>query len=421
VDAAIESWAEALDSGDGTVDRTQAGGLHRKIGSGHWHKGDRAASIAEFQKGIDLLKDGEPSRELIELYEEAASLYVETGDNMLAIYAAEKAQRLAEALGQSATASRAHLTYGRVFGRIGDLEQARRSLERSVELARQSGPAEVIRALLALGRHLETGEADYGAATASFREALALADELGDVPAQIELHAALGQLAVHPARWQEVDEHAAVAARLAEREGLSGQLALPFLLQGIAAWRRADWSEADTCLRRSHGIAAEGGRSEVAFSALLWLASVERDRGDLEAARTALEKAAEVCERAGLTAQAAEAASAQIAVMAAAGRFDEAREAAEAVKELLAAASDPVGMAGATEARGVTASDPGSSDRLLREAVDRWEGAGRPLNAIRARLLLARSLETSDPAASAEALADAAAAAERLDVFHLTN
>jgi len=419
VDAAIESWSEALDSQDGAADPARAGELHRKIGSGHWHKGDRAASIAQFQQGIDLLKDGDPSRELIELYEEAASLYVETGDNMLAIYAAEKAQRLAEALGQSATASRAHLTYGRVFGRIGDLDQARRSLERSVELARQSGPADVIRALLALGRHLEVGEADHVAATAAFSEALELADELGDVPAQIELHAALGQLAVHPARWQEVDEHAAVAARLAEREGLSGQLALPLLLQGIAAWRRRDWGGAEANLQRSHGIAAEGGRSEVAFSALLWLAAVERDRGDYEAARAVLEDATEVCERAGLTAQSVEARGARIAVLSAAGRGEEARAAADAAKQLLTGAADPVGVAAATEARGLTEDDPGASGQILREAIKLWEEAGRPLNAIRTRLLLATSLAATDPAGSAEALAEATAAAQRLEVPHL--
>ncbi|MCB0874946.1 MAG: AAA family ATPase, partial [Solirubrobacterales bacterium] len=127
VDAAIEDWTLALEFQEGSGDSARAGGLHRKIGAGLWHKADRESSIAHLQRGIDLLKDAEPCRELVELYEEAASLYVETGDNMLAIYAAEKAQRLAEALGQSAIASRAHLTFGRVFGRIGDLEQARHS------------------------------------------------------------------------------------------------------------------------------------------------------------------------------------------------------------------------------------------------------------------------------------------------------
>ena len=105
-----------------------------------WHKGDREGSIEHYQSGIDLLKDGPPCLELVRLYEEAASLYMHTGDNMLAIYASEKALRLAERLGEAAAASRAHGIFGRVFGRIGDSERARENLERSVELARESDP-----------------------------------------------------------------------------------------------------------------------------------------------------------------------------------------------------------------------------------------------------------------------------------------
>ena len=69
-------------------------------------------------------------------------------------------------------------------------------------------------------------------------EALKLADELGDVPAQIELHAALGRLAVHSAGWAEVRARAAASGELAEREGLSGQLCLPLFLEGVTAWQR---------------------------------------------------------------------------------------------------------------------------------------------------------------------------------------
>ena len=103
------------------------------------------------------------------LYEEAASLYMHTGDNMLAIYASEKALRLAERLGEAAAASRAHGIFGRVFGRIGDSERARENLERSVELARETDPAEAVRALLALGYHLEVSEADYEGARERLR------------------------------------------------------------------------------------------------------------------------------------------------------------------------------------------------------------------------------------------------------------
>jgi len=419
VDAAIASWTQALEFQENAGNLARAGELHRKIGSGLWHKADRESSITHFQLGIDLLKDGDPCRELIELYEEAASLYVETGDNMLAIYAAEKAQRLAEALGESATASRAHLTFGRVFGRIGDLEQARRSFERAVELARQANPGEAVRALLALGRHLEVAEADYPAAIAVCEEALEIANQVGDVPSQIELRAALGQLAVHPARWSEVDQHASASTQLAEREGLSGQLCLPLLLQGISAWRLGEWESAEARLHSSHEIAAAGGRSEAAFSALLWISACRRDRGDYQGACDALVEAADACDRAGLIAQSAEATGARAAVLAFDGRRDEAGAACEAVEQLLQRAPHPVSAAAATEARGAAADDDAVASRELREATVLWDRAGRPLNAIRARLLLSRSLWQAEPSAAVEVLEEAAAEAEGLGVPHL--
>ena len=140
------------------------------------------------------------------LYEEAASLYMHTGDNMLAIYASEKALRLAERLGEAAAASRAHGIFGRVFGRIGDFEKARENLERSVELARESDKAEAVRALLTLGYHLEVSEADYTQAPEAYAEALELAVEVGDVPSQVEVHAALAQLAVYRATGRRSSE-----------------------------------------------------------------------------------------------------------------------------------------------------------------------------------------------------------------------
>ena len=161
------------------------------------------------------------------LYEEAAWLYMHAGDNMLAIYASEKALRLAERLGETRAASRAHGIFGRVFGRIGDSAKARENLERSVELARGSDEGETIRALLALGNHLEISDADYDAAGAAYTEALTLAQRVGDLPAQVELHAALAQLAVYRADWEAVETFTEDSAELAEREGLVGQAVPP--------------------------------------------------------------------------------------------------------------------------------------------------------------------------------------------------
>ncbi len=227
VDAAVGVWERCLDYHRAEEDLARVADLHRKIGAALWHKGERRASIDNYQRGIDLLKDGPPCIELVRLYEEAASLYMHTGDNMLAIYASEKALRLAERLGEARAASRAHGIFGRVFGRIGDSEKARENLERSVALARESDRSEAVRALLTLGYHLEVSEADYAGAAAAYREALEIAQEVGDLPSQVELHASLGELAVDAADWEEVERAAEASAQPGRARGPARQALLP--------------------------------------------------------------------------------------------------------------------------------------------------------------------------------------------------
>ena len=175
------------------------------------------------------------------LYEEAAWLYMQVGDNMLAIYASEKALRLAESLGEARAASRAHGIFGRVFGRIGDAAKARENLERAVELARESDAGETVLALLALGHNLEHAEGDYAGAGERYGEALALAERIGDVPAQIELHSALGAARLLPLRLGGGRSASDASAELAEREGLVGKLCLPNILRGRLCWREGEW------------------------------------------------------------------------------------------------------------------------------------------------------------------------------------
>ncbi len=246
VDAAIGVWERALDHHSGREDLEHVAELHRKIGAGLAHKGERKQAIEHHQRGINLIKDGEPSLALVRLYEEAAWLYMQTGDNMLAIYASEKALRLAERLGEVRAASRAHGIFGRVFGRIGDTVKARENLERAVELARGSDAHETVLALMALGHQLESSDADYTAAADSYREALALARQIGDVPAEIELLAAVGQLALYAADWEQVQSASDASAELSEREGLIGKLCLPYALRGRLHWRDGDWQASET-------------------------------------------------------------------------------------------------------------------------------------------------------------------------------
>ncbi len=418
VDAAIVVWEECLEYHGRADDLERVAGLHRKIGAALWHRGERKPAIEHHQQGINLLKDGDPSLELVRLYQEAASLYMQTGDNMLAIYAAEKSLRLAERLGETRAASRAHGIFGRVFGRIGDMGKARENLERSVELARGLDQSETILALLALGHHLEVFEADDAGAERAYADALALAEEVGDVPARVELLAARAQIAFHRADWDAVQSSSDASVELAEREGLVGKLCLPMAMRGWLAWREGSWDAAEQRFGRAHELAEQVGWSEVAFSALFGLAATLRDHEDHAAAAGALARALEVCERAGLIAQQIQAASARAVVLAAEGDDQAAREAAEQAAELAERVPYPLGEAAGLEAQGATT--PGAEGvAKLREAAERWASLGRVLDAARCELLAGHALREIDPEEAGAALEDARAAFERLGVVHL--
>ncbi len=430
VDAAIQVWGECLDHHRREEDLDRVADLHRKLGAALAVKGERKAAIENYQRGINLLKDGPPRLELVRLYEEAAWLYLQTGDNMLAIYASEKALRLAERLGETRAASRAHGIFGRVFGRIGDTEKARSNLERSVELARalQEGDdatlhgdhGETILALLALGRHLEVSEADARGAGEAYDEALALAEQVGDLPSQVELHSAVAQLAAYRADWEQVRRSTDASADLAEREGLVSKLCLPYALRGLLRWREGKLDSAEERFRRAHELAEQVGWSELSFQALYGLALTLRDRGAHADAVTALGQAIDVCERAGP------------------GRAIGAghRHAGRGAGAWRSAGTPPRSRPPRRRAwpsacttrsarrrhwrhEGPATPTPTTGARLLVEAEDAWTLLERPLEAARCRLLAGFRLRDSDPERAAELLASSAEECERLGVEHL--
>jgi class 3 adenylate cyclase/tetratricopeptide (TPR) repeat protein len=421
VDEAVEVWTECLEYQRGQEELERVGDLHRKIGAALWHKGETRQAIEHYQKGINLLKDGPPCLELVRLYEEAASLYMHTGDNMLAIYAAEKALRLAERLGETRAASRAHGIFGRVFGRIGDTAKARENLEKSVDLARGSDHAETIRALLTLGYHLEVSEADYAAAEKAYSEGLKLAERTGDLPSLVELHSALALIAAYRADWTAAARSTEASVEVAEREGLVGKLSFPYGLRGLLHWRDGALEEAERAYRRAQELAEQVGWSEIQFTALFGLALVLRDRGDHVAAVSALDRALDVCERAGLVAQSVQVMALRAVILALGGRTEEARETASEASALAERLHYPVGEAAALEATGATAEDPAEAAAVLAEARGRWLSIGRPLEAARCDLLTAAVLADSDPETARAAAERSAEDYKRLGVPHMAS
>jgi adenylate cyclase len=418
-ETALEVWRGCLDHHRTHEDLPRIGATLRRIGMALTQQGERRAAIEHYQQGMNLLKDGPPSLELVRLYEDAAWLYVQSGDNMLAIYASEKALRIAQQLGEAGAVSRAHGIFGRVFSRIGDAEHARENLGRAIELAREgTDPLEEILALIALANHLEVAEADYPAADRTYRDALGVAKRVGDVPSQVELHASIAMLAVFRADWDEVERLGEDSAALAERAGLVLKQCLPLALEGILSWRAGEWSQSVELYERAAALAEEVGWSEVAFTALYGLAIVQRDLGEPAAALASLDHALEISERAGMTVQGALALGQRAVLLRLGDRADEALAAAGQLAGVAERLRSPVCDVATLEAEAATA-PAAQAPELLAGARDAWTALGRPLDAARCDLVAALLLRDDDAARAREAFEAAAVAYEALNVPHL--
>jgi tetratricopeptide (TPR) repeat protein len=185
-------------------------------------------------------------------------------------------------------------------------------------------------------------------------------------------------------------------------------------MRGILSWRDARWDDAIRFYTRAHEQGEQVGRSEVAFSALFWLAAALRDSGNLSGAETELARALDICERAGLIAQSVEAISARAVALALAGRDEQAQAAAEEAERLAGRLHYPVGQAAKAEAAGATADDPGDCASAMEEARQRWFDLGRPLDAARCLTLRGRLMTDSDPEGARDLLDAAASEYEEL-------
>lgn len=420
-DAALSAWNTVLDEildAERDSPETEAR-LRRKLAAASWQRGRRDEALEQLRAGIDLLKRGEASIELIRLYGEAATLYLQGGENMLAIYAAEKALQLSEELHQPASAARAHGIFGSVFGRMGDAEKARLNLERAVEVARRSDPGEVIRALLQLGLHLEAAETSLDRAAEAFASALAEARRVGDVPAQIELHGSVGRLALRRGDFDAVEEATRAGAALAARQGVEEAACFSELTRGWLEWAAGEEiAESTLAAAVEHGRAL--GRSDVVFPALMLRGWAAGGRDAWEQADRCFEEALDVCERSGLIPQSVEATAARSVCLARSGAEPaRASELAERAAAMCERFSCEPAEAAVAEARGAVDPDPREGARRLEQASAAWRGLERPLAALRARTLAGWRLAEADPEAGERTLTAVAEEARGLEVVPL--
>ena len=185
-----------------------------------------------------------------------------TGDNMLAIYASEKALRLAERLDEARAASRAH-DLRRVFA--GSATWKRRGRTWSAPLPSPANP---------------TGRRPSGLCSPSAITSKSPRRTTRARPRPTARRSGLRRRsATCPRRWSCTARRSASwpstgptgtrgrardggERQFAEREGLHGKLCFPDVMRGILSWRAAQWDDAIRYYTRAHAQGEQVGRSE---------------------------------------------------------------------------------------------------------------------------------------------------------------
>ena len=293
------------------VDRAR---IVRKIGTLHWQGGARAEAIACYERALKALDGEEAHVELAHVCQELGLAAFRNGDNQQAISWSERALAAAEAAlaassvvmpdtRRMANVALAHATntIGAALARSGRLDEARARIEQSVTIAREHGLLDVAcRGYANLGV-VYGSVAPKQAITASLT-GLELATRIGAVSLQAYMYAnlAAAYCALTDRCESEGLQAAQTAANIDRELGQLDHLAVPLIVMAQIHQCQGELQQAQDAYREALTLAEKAGEPQLLFPCYDGLATIHLDRGDRKLAEQYMQKAQELCERAGV-------------------------------------------------------------------------------------------------------------------------
>jgi len=307
-EGAQAGWAAA-------ADHPAQARLLRKVAALRWDAGEREVAQACLDEALALL-DGHPEHiERAHVCQEIGRVAFRNGDNERAVEWAQRALAQAERVTAAAGAdseearegaaaiAQACTTLGVALARTGGLEEAVRHTERSVEVAERHGLLRAAcRGYTNLGVLYST--LDPGRGIETCQRGLETAKKIGDLGFQSRLYANLA--VAYCALTDRCEEEGVVAAQTAvdldRRLGQIDHLAIPLIVLGqIHQCHGGDTGRALECYREALALAEAAGEPQLLFPCYDGLATLYLEMGDEPRAETFMQKAQEVCERAGVS------------------------------------------------------------------------------------------------------------------------
>ena len=379
VDAAIEVWGRCLDHHRGEESLERVADLHRKLGTALAVKGERKAAIENYQRGINLLKDGPPGSSL------CACTRRPRGCTCRRATTCSPSTRPKRRCAWRNAWARPALPAAPMDFRAG-VRTHRRHREGAVEPGAIGG---------ACTRRGHRGSRSlpcwHWAATSSFprlthKQRQTPTRKAWNLPNRSETCRARSSC-TPPSPRSPPTERTGIKcsdpptpARVGRARRYRLEARGSSRAAGPAAVARRAARGGRASFREAQALADQVGWSELSFQALYGLSLVLRDRDAHLDAVTTLQQALDVCERAGLAAQSVQATAGQAVVLALAGR-EAGPERSPPRRRVWRSSSVPIVQAASLEAGGTTALDPGEGAATLAEARTAWTRLGRPLEA----------------------------------------
>lgn len=225
------------------------------------------------------------------------------------------------------------------YGRLGDEAEAERTAVECVETAEGHGDLMLVaQALNRLAATLQQEEPDR--AEQIYRQALSIAEQIGDARGQARCHNNLGNIAARRNAWQEARNSYGTAIALARAAGMPDLWGIAALNLGVSYHRSGDYERARELLGEALALVAAVKNSEIQLYALYNMAHVEWENLAWEAGAELYEATASLAQRIGAD-------DVEIGAIAAAGLCSveggdmaKAREAYDEIQERLSRRSD---------------------------------------------------------------------------------
>jgi adenylate cyclase len=315
---ALRHYEAILAAAAAADDRVTQARIQRKLAAMDWDAGDRPAAIARLHAGLELMEGRPEHIELAHLYQEMGRHAFRTGDNQGAVDWAERAlaqaERVAATLAASDAAAHADIatevatamaqaynTLGVAIARTGRLRDAVGHIERSVGVAEGHELMQAAcRGYTNLGVLYST--LDPKRAIDTCVRGLETAKKIGDLGLQSRLNTNLA--VAYCALTNRCEEQGLVAAQTAldlDRQlGQLDHLAVPLIVLGQIQQCHGDPELALGHYQEALTLVEQIGEPQLLFPCYDGLATLYLDRGDQARAEEFMQKAQQVCERAGL-------------------------------------------------------------------------------------------------------------------------